>query len=283
MSDLLCRLYRGWLRPARLLGPILLGALLLGGQSATTEAQRVSIVLITIRDADTRAILPRVSVTLRELGIAQSTDSNGVARVAAVPAGTYSLEARRLGYDPAQATLVVGAHQDTVSMTVAMHAVPQHLDSTRVVGAASKKWLSEFEERRAQGRGQFITTAQLDSMAGSSLDAVFARRVRGFRIVSDRSTGLHITSLRPPSEHALRGSARAICPPLVFLDGVPLSADDERGPDITVVQTATLGAVEVYAPSEIPVRYRTYGEMAPNATHIVTGASCGAVLLWSRP
>lgn len=170
-----------------------LAGLLMAAQSVSAQERRADLI-ITVIDADTHAGIAGVGVSFPALHITQSTDSSGVARFMSVAMDTYRLEARRVGYDQIQLTVTVAGTEAITSLTVAMHASAHRLDSVRVVDSAPT--LSEFEEHRARGIGQFITTAQMDSMVGSSLDAIFGRRIRGFRVVNDRSSGLHITSLR---------------------------------------------------------------------------------------
>ena len=258
----------------------LLGPVLLSIRPARAQAPR-PVVVITVKDSQTGAALAGVSVSLSDVGIVQSTDGSGQVHLLMVPHGKHRLEARRIGYDPAQLVMDVG-EQDTTSVTVSMHATPRRLDTVAVIGASARQHLSEFEQRRAAGIGQFITTQQLDSMPGASLDAIFATHIRGVRINGGRSVGMYITSLRPQTEHGLIRAPRGVCPPLVYVDGVPLASNDERGADISLLELNSVAAIEVYSAAEIPARYRTYGTMASRPPGGAGSTpACGAVLLWT--
>src|SRR5215471_6247533 len=64
---------------------------------------------ITGRVADrSGAPLVGAAISIAELGRATTSDPNGRFRFAAIPAGTFTVSARQIGYTPAASMVVVG-------------------------------------------------------------------------------------------------------------------------------------------------------------------------------
>lgn len=246
--------------------------------AARAQSAARNLVVLTI-DAETGAPLPGVIVRLPNDRIAGTTDSSGQVAFHRLNEGLHRVDARRIGYQPISMNAVVGPMNAAVALR--LHSSPRPLDTVTVVDESSRVEPSEFIDRFKRGLGQFITSAQLDSSPNSSLDVILATHLRGVRVVGNRSSGEFVTSLRQQTEHALGHAPSGVCPPLVYLDGVQLPSSDERGPDISIIQESTIGAVEFYNPSEIPARYRAAGSFA-GTSNIGSSPSCGAMLIWSR-
>ena len=137
--------------------------------------------------------------------------------------------------------------------------------------------LREFESRRERGLGQFITGSQIDSAFGSSLATVIESRIRGVTVVGDNANGMHLMSYRQSTEHALLQVA-APCWPTVYLDGVQLSDDTGRGPNLDIIAMSSIGGIEFHSPTEVPVQYKASGVMGG-----ASSPSCGVMLIWTRP
>ena len=86
-----------------------------------------------VTDAATGRPIPAVAVRLEEISLATSSDDEGAYRFPAVPAGTYSLTARRVGYERIARTVVVADDHET-SASLAMTPAPTVLDQVVTTG-----------------------------------------------------------------------------------------------------------------------------------------------------
>jgi len=111
----------------------------------------------------------------------------------------------------------------------------------------------DFERRRSQGRGQYLTRSQIEAMGASTLqDAV--RAMRGVNL-DCAGTRCSIRMARAPMR----------CPPEYIVDE---RVDNMFGPTVPV---RDIEALEVYTgPAEVP------GEFAGR------NAGCGVVVIWTR-
>jgi hypothetical protein len=249
-------------------------------------------VIIGAGDATSGQFLRGVQIRIGSLALVQYTDSMGQARLPRIPRGTYTIDARRIGYEPLSAPILVRG-EDSVEVVLLMHAAVAQLDTVIVSRTAVPMALREFERRRERGIGQFITAAQIDSAFGSSLGTVLESHIRGVNVVGDNATGMHLVSYRQSTEHALT-SVAGLCLPTVYLDGVQLVDDTGRGPNLDLIALSSIGGIEYYSPSEVPVQYKSSGVMAsPHRTgvgapgsgegSVATSPSCGVMLIWTRP
>ena len=126
----------------------------------------------------------------------------GQARLPRIPPGRYTVEARRLGYEPLNAPILVRG-EDSIEVVLLMHATSVQLDPVIVSRTAVPLALREFDSRRERGLGQFITGAQIDSAFGSSLATILESHIRGVTVVGDNAGGMHVMSYRQSTEHAL--------------------------------------------------------------------------------
>jgi hypothetical protein len=245
--------------------------LLLIASASIADAQRRTTILIGAGDAASGLFLPSVLVQIASLKLKQYTDSLGEARFTGVPPGKYTIEARRVGFQPLSAPVLI-AGQDSFQVVLFMRASVTQLDTVVVSKPRIPMALREFESRRERGFGQFVTGAQIDSAPGASLVAILETRVRGVTVVTDAAGGTHVVTYRPST------LAGGVCHPLVYLDGVLLVDDSGLGPDLGIIAVSSIGGIEFYQASEIPVQYR-----GPAALRSTTSASCGALLIWSKP
>ncbi len=267
--------------------------------AATAQSGRTTIV-VGAGDATTGAFLPGVQVRIASLKMAQVTDSMGQARLSGLRDGTYMIEARRVGYAPLSAPILV-RREDSVEVVLLLRAKPTLLDTMIVSSTELSRHLREFEQRRARGVGQFVTAAQIDSVPGSTFQALLEAKVHGVTATGQTAGGLHIVSGRMSTNDALHpGSGGAMpCWPVVYLDGAKLLDDTGRGPDIGFINLTSVGGIEYYAPSEVPAQYRDNGPLQNGAALSRTAQvfshgdrlegiggesspSCGVMLIWSR-
>jgi len=193
-------------------------------------------------------------------GVEVVTNDRGRFRIAGLPAGTYPLTIRRLGYAPLS-TVVTLDGGDTVRALYALVPANASLKQVVVHGMAAVPRLMEFEQRRALGRGQFMTETDIRKLnfAGTS------DLLRTFRsVVVGRTAVLNSRDL------PIRN-----CPMQFFVDGVAIVPGDL---DVHLPSPGELAGIEVYASSAtVPVQYATLGVAGGGS-----GGMCGVILLWTK-
>lgn len=234
-----------------------------GGSTRALGAQAVpatGVLIGVVRDSLGNAV-PGASVTVRDRRV--ETNALGAFRMVEVPAGTNALRVRRVGYLPLtmQVTMLPS---DTLTARLTMTRVVT-LDSIDV--AAARSGIAEFEERRAQKVGHFISRAEFARYPTRRV-ADFLGRVPGLRILSSRSRGESFaTSGRGPIS-----MSASPCYTQVYLDDFPVY----RGPPHPPFNLNSLAAVDVEG-----IEYYRGGAGVP-AKYNSTGSACGVLVVWTR-
>lgn len=228
------------------------------GLPAAANGQRPAAVSGVVTDA-TGAPIIEAQVTVEGSAATSVTDTLGRFQFAAVPVGSATIRARRLGFAPVSAEVVVpSGGLDRVS--IRLSALPTVLDPVPVRASTVEFTgrLSGYYERLARrGGGQFITREQIDrdnprmlTHLLQHMPGVTANRIRG-------------------GGNGVRMRGRN-CAPLVWMDGVPMPAGEV---DLDAFPPNSLHGIELYLGSTTaPARY----------THVRDRSSCGTILLWSR-
>jgi len=162
---------------------------------------------------------------------------------------------RRLGYAPAELDLPVSG--DTTGAVFRLQRVAMRLGAVNVEAEWVPPNIRDFNVRKKQGIGRFLTDVDLERDKDREYALVLMTRFPGLRVVPDSSGHDLLVSQRTSDG---RG-----CPVEVYLDGVYLGKEASDW-----VRTWDLAAVEFYTEGQVPVRWRTraYG--------------CGVLLLWSK-
>lgn len=191
-----------------------------------------------------------------------NTDDNGRFRITGIPAGTYIVVIRKLGYAPFSSTVSV-AVGDTTRASFAL--VPQSvtLDKVVVSVAAAAGPLAEFESRRALGMGQFMTQSQIEklNMVGTS----------------DLLRTFHSVSVTPKAVLASRLLPAMGCPMQFYVDGVAITVRDL---EVDLPPPHSIAGIEVHVnTATLPAQYASLG-----GGGIVGrgGGICGVILIWRR-
>jgi len=194
-------------------------------------------------------------------GLEDTTATNGQFMMQSLPTGTYTLEARALGFLPARANIDLPEGASAAAELVLEAFVPV-MDTMRIRAdrIAALGQLSDFERRRKAGNGYFID------------DAAVARRNPIFMSDLLRMTpGISIYGSSDRRDQVrMRGtSGSGSCIPTVYLNGMRAPADD--GDLEALVNPQTVRAVEVYSRSgSIPIELQV-----PNG--------CGVIVIWTGP
>jgi len=266
--------------------------------AALAAQGRRSTLSVGVANAQTGAPLAGAEVVLPELRLLQRTDSLGQARIEGVPLGTHRVRVRLVGYVASDVQLDFKG--DTTGAVFKLEPSAAALPGVAVTVAAVPAGLKDFEVRRKQGIGRFLTEADLTRDADRELMTVASLRFPGLTMRTDESGQTHLagtrsgcgaaTSTASPtrgvdriggkaglkpelgtrdefSDKTISGSCESTRPCLVqvWLDGINLGETDHG-----ILRTWDLSGVEYFTGNSVPARYRN------------SGSACGVVLLWSK-
>lgn len=221
---------------------------------------------------------------------AVTTDSVGRARVAGLPAGTYTVIVTHASLGTRSGNVTLAADAGSLELRPAAPAGALAATVQRAVGLAGVTARAQripaldqlgFYTRMEQNAGQFVTQDAIQSRRAGRLTDVL-RRLKGIRIIrySPSTTGMgggrsgmdldahnRIASSRGSTGISTAGP----CWMDVYLDGTPVQSADniDQAQNLDEISTTNVIGLEVYHGSEIPAEYRG------------STASCGVILIWT--
>jgi hypothetical protein len=199
----------------------------------------------------------RVSVAGTD--VAGTTSANGAFALAGLPAGTYTLEVRAIGFAPTRVAVNLSrARPASVAVTIndrvtTLESVVVQADRTQL-----QKDFTGFTERarRGNGFGRFITEEEMRRRSPLVVTDVL-RTTPGLQVVPNGAFG-----------YAVQG--RGGCQPDLFIDGTRVL--DGTSQLDQLVRPTDVGGIEVYPSSA----------GAPPQLASAGGGSCGVVAIWTR-
>jgi len=220
---------------------------------------------------------------------ALSTDS-GEYQFSDVPAGKYTIRARKIGFVEFEDSVVVPT-EGNLTRHIALRSV-RTLEAVEVIADAG---LSGFEDNRRIGLGKFLTRADLEPMeqrkmaeilqfigAGSLRNGsrAWVGSSRGIRSFGQPGSGgfgnctqLEGSTVRDRDLSDPKKNPGCGCFAPIWLDDFLLYSGDERGlvPDINRISPATIEAIEYYkSAAQAPLKYSRLN------------SQCGVLVLHSR-
>lgn len=211
------------------------------------------------------------------------TDSAGAFALADVPAGLLRVAFRRIGFAPAQFTLLIEPG-DTSHVVVELTAVSFELDTIRVAGENVHRELevAGFYERMRQARegagvGRFLTPEEVDQLRNLRL-TTHILEAAGVRTMSN---AFPVGSSNIVLNGALRSFLTGPCQMALFVDGNEIDAGTyyhdpsrrraEPGGINAFVHPREILAIEIYqSASGTPQRFQS-----------VHSALCGSIVIWT--
>jgi hypothetical protein len=224
-------------------------------------------------------------IAIDALKLRTRSASDGAFRIANIPAGTYLVNVRAVGYAPVSARLSF-AGGDSLERDFMLVRSAVAIAGVNVKGKSELRnpKLAEFERRRTSGFGHFITQARLDSFPGRRLSN-FMASLPGMSIQYGKTSGATWAVGNRPSGSilkrpsispfdALRGAKNGTCYSTVFLDGIVVYSgkQGEMLFDIDQIQSGDIAGIEFYAS----------GAQMPPELNMTTSATCGVVVIWTR-
>ncbi len=197
-------------------------------------------------------------------GMYAFTDSAGLASVAPVAPGEWTVRVSRIGYRTAELRVPVDA--SGASARVRLVPAPVALAGIvvpRPIGERRGLRITGFYERRGRGLGAFLTRTELDRVRGRRITDVL-RTTTGIRIVSGSRGEMRVVSSRGITSPTGGGQ----CYMTIYLDNSVL---DRNGGGLDLIGSDEVEAIEVYrGPAELAVEYRS------------EGSPCGVIQVWTR-
>ena len=189
-----------------------------------------------------------------------TADERGTYQLAALPAGTQTIEARAIGYVPVRSTVNLYPNR-AVTKDLSFAAAAQVLET---VDVQAKQLYSRSEEEfnaAKKGFGYFIDADQIEKRQPFRTSDLL-RMAPGVSIFQGSGLG-------DQTQIQMRGvSSLSGCQPLLVLDGMKL--EGSAGDIDQITRPEDIIGMAVYrGPSETPVEYQGF-------------SSCGAIVVWTK-
>ena len=241
----------------------LLAVIAIGITPAITSAQaRTSLVIASVTDGQSGQPLADAEVKLSDVNMSATTDWSGEARIAKVAGGQHNFEIRKAGYDPLSVTLLVqGDSIGPVFRLIKTAATP--IQPVKVEADPGTTYLAEFEKRRQEGRGRFLTAGDLEKKQNRSLVQVLATAFGGLMSTPDpERAGHNLLTTRRTRPRLDRVDVH--CGVDIYLDG------SQYLDDLDAIRPTELAGAEYYPVESAPGEYRKLTD------------NCGVLLLWTK-
>lgn len=211
--------------------------------------------------------LSGADVTVVGTGARVVSAENGRFRMLQVPPGQYLLIVRRIGFAPASGIVEV-PRSDTVRLSYSLSRSSLLLDTVRVKERRVTMRMLEFEQRRQQGVGQFITREQIERR-GSVAAKDYLRNLSGIDVsplAGEQFAGTIALSRREGG--SLAGEGAGACAMQVLLDGIVMP----RFFNLDLLPPPSqIAGIEVYAgAATVPPQFS-----GPDRR-------CGVIAVWTR-
>lgn len=228
-----------------------------GGQGLSSVLRGSNRLRGLVRDSAGRP-LEGARVSIASAGSEAVSGSTGQFVLDSLPAGTWMLTARSVGFEPRQVAVDV-LKDPLATAQISLTAATTVVDTVKVRANAVDAGMAGFEQRRKTGFGYYYDTEALKQRSARTV-ADFLRTTPGVTITPGMNGRDQVT---------LRGitSSSGRCIPAVFIDGAKVAVPDGVIDD--VINQNDVRALEVYTgTASIPLEFQT-------------NTGCGAVVLWS--
>ncbi|MCA2989498.1 carboxypeptidase regulatory-like domain-containing protein [Gemmatimonas sp.] len=195
-------------------------------------------------------------ITLWGTGVETSANAAGQYQFTNLPEGTYTVEARAVGFQPHRAPADLQAAREAV-VDLTLSALVTNIDTLRVRANRAVP-LDEFERRRKLGFGHFLTEEEI--------------RKKGPTYMGDIFRGLPGVVTMPGQFGRDRVLVRGTgmtgdCAPAIFLNGLYVNIED--GDLDNIINPKDVRAIELYArTASIPLQFQTRN-------------GCGSAVIWT--
>ena len=205
-------------------------------------------------------------VTVVGTGARVTTSATGKFRFLQVPSGQYLLVVRRIGYAPASGIVQVKSG-DTLRLSYTLARSAAVMDTIRVRERRVSVRMTEFDTRRAQGIGQFLTQEDIEKR--NSLQILdYLRNMRSVIVSRQTQEAFGATIALSKREGGSFSTGSGACAMQILLDGIVLP----RFFDLELLPSPKqVAGVEVYSgPATVPPQFG-----GPDRR-------CGVIAVWTR-
>ena len=180
------------------------------------------------------------------------SDKDGTFSMGGLPAGTYTLEVRYVGFVPRRIPVELSANQTTNVLAVVSERLPV-LDAVVVYGKRTRpSRLSEIMERRRSGAGRILTREDIERTPVFETTDLL-RRMPGIRVLPNGPG--HLVLMRDG------------CIPILWVDGVKFENMEEV--ELALPKPNEIAIMEVYnGAASVPSQFASLD-------------ACGAVVIWT--
>src|ERR1019366_4036486 len=166
----------------------------------------------------------RISILRTSLQV--GTGPNGRFRIVDVPSGQYIVIVRRAGFHPTSAVLQVSP-SDTLRLSYTLSAAPAELTPVTITAQRQSPRMMEFENRRKQGQGEFMTQEQIEKH-NPAFPTELLRLFSSINVAMTKGSGGGGADIYyPVSARATGGmtsTGETTCFMTVYVDNVPMPA-----------------------------------------------------------
>lgn len=241
-----------------------------------TPAERTSELAGNVTDAQTGQPVEEVVVTIQGTELSATTDSTGAFVLSRVPAGPTRVLLRKVGTEPVVQEVTL-PNDGRLELPRGMLTVGQRTELAPIMVEArpAPHPLDEFNDRRRNGQGSFITRDEWLKMGNPSRATDVLERLAGVRLEAGTDIQHRRTiSMTRGIVRTFGGGAGGLdgsnCPPLYFLDRQFIG--NARTVDIdATISLMDLEAIEAHGSvAAMPINFNR------------RGAECGVIAFWTQ-
>ncbi len=171
----------------------------------------------TVTDAETGKPIEGVAVVVQGTTLGQTTNSSGRYFIIQVPPGTYTVQARRLGYQSVSATNVTITIDGTREQNFKLRASNQTLAAVTVQADQAP-----LIERNQVGSASVVTAEQIQSLPVTSIAGVLSLQ-QGFTEVPNNTSVISLAEEQRSTTQPIRVRGGRGGSTLSMIDGVPIN------------------------------------------------------------
>ncbi len=204
-------------------------------QHSIAESNPTGMLLGRIEDAITKEPIPYANIILKGTLLGGASNSSGYFKVGRVPPGEYIAVASCIGYEPAEAHILVKGG-DTVHVRLMLQ--PTELVGERIVISATRTEQTAF---MAPASVSVITANDLTAANVKTFDQAIESST-GLQVVHSSPSNVQSVSIRGASETAGGGSGNRV---LLLIDGRPAISPESGGALWNLVPTTAVERIEI--------------------------------------
>ena len=241
--------------------------LLITDRDGSNRSSQTGSIAGTVKDGDTGGPITAATVTVVGTRFSAQTDAEGRFTIGGVPAGSYRLRARMLGYTAADTSAVVEDGQQSV-MDLRLKRSPIELNPVVAIGYAT------VEKRDLTGAVASVSGDQFETKAAPTvtLSGGLQGKIAGVQVTSN--SGMPGVGIRVRVRGT--GSISANSEPLYVIDGLPAEQgaggdnDDARDPKTNPLMSLDPNEIESIDVLKDASATAIYGSRGANGVVLIT-------------